>query len=310
LTINELRVQNKKYLDKLNLPPLKGKQKIFLLEVDTPYKFDLVPINIIKEAGNNGIHGNSVSQIIKQVYDNAEFYIGNLLVDAVDFCIKNHIKIINASMGTGRTEVKETALKKYRDWGGIFITATGNSSGSPISYPGNSQYAIGVSATNTPDSDGIEIDITADSRWWVYNAVNNLIYPFDGTSASAPVITGCVAHILDYNPHWKFDDVRKFIIDNSVPLTEKYERFFSFPNGFGDDSMAEKIIKFQIGSDIYTVDGTAHKMDVKVVDLRVDGSVNGRLFAPIRFVANSLGIPDSDISYDSTTKTATIIQRV
>ena len=37
----------------------------------------------------------------------------------------------------------------------------------PVSYPGRSSYIIGVSATNSPDSDGPEIDVTADLQWWV-----------------------------------------------------------------------------------------------------------------------------------------------
>jgi hypothetical protein len=64
-------------------------------------------------------------------------------------------------------------------------------------------------------------------------------------------------------------------------------------------AMADDV--FSIGSSTYYVNGQAQTMDVAPY------IENGRTMLPVRYVAEALGIPDSNISYDQSAQTVTII---
>ncbi|MGE5398195.1 MAG: copper amine oxidase N-terminal domain-containing protein [Chitinophagales bacterium] len=59
-------------------------------------------------------------------------------------------------------------------------------------------------------------------------------------------------------------------------------------------------VVFKIDDKQYTVDGTAKSMDVAPY------VVKGRTFVPLRYAGLALGIPDKDITWDQTTKIATL----
>jgi N-acetylmuramoyl-L-alanine amidase len=237
-----LRKENKERLDRLNLPPTAGTVKMLIFDDYTPYTLDILPdMEIFPAEPKSGMHGTWCGQVAKLVYPELELHGCGYNFDVmavVNYAIENNIKIILASFNYTKTDAKEAALKKYYDWGGIFVTSAGNDEGRPIAYPGRSSYTICVSATNTEDCDGPEIDVTADSYWFVRNKNPGYYHSFNGTSASTPVIAGCVAHIIARYPEWNCEDVRKFLRENSttdMKSLEEHERFFSFPDDFGKE---------------------------------------------------------------------------
>lgn len=180
------------------------------------------------------LHGSYVGQVIKQIAgEGVGLYTTIRLDEAIEMAIALDIRIISASRNGTKTTRNEELLKKYYDWGGIFIAAAGNDEGDDVDFPASSPYTIAVSATNTRDCDGLEIDVTADAWWDVVRPPGITFDSFDGTSCSCPVIAGCVALILEKHPEWQTEEVRQFLRENSAPGDEEFERVFSFPDDFG-----------------------------------------------------------------------------
>ncbi|NLI12459.1 stalk domain-containing protein [Pelotomaculum propionicicum] len=73
---------------------------------------------------------------------------------------------------------------------------------------------------------------------------------------------------------------------------------FTAPSGAG--AAAAHRVVFIIGLSNYTVDGLEKNMDAAAF------LENGRTYVPVRFLANSLGIADSDIGWDGASQTATL----
>jgi N-acetylmuramoyl-L-alanine amidase len=237
-----IRKENKDRLSRLNLPSTAGKVKMLIFDKYTPYTLDILPDMKIYDVGTKtGIHGTWCGQVARLVYPELELHgcgYTSKIEEVIDYAIKNNIKIISASINFSKSDAKETALKKFHDWGGIFVTAAGNDGGRSILYPGSSRFTICVSATNTEDCDGPEIDVTADSYWFVRNKNPGYYHSFNGTSASTPVIAGCVAHIIARYPEWDCEDVRAYLHENStteMESLEEFERLFSFPDDFGKE---------------------------------------------------------------------------
>ncbi len=285
----KIKDKNKSKLDRLNLPNFKSPRKVFILDKYCPYELDVIKIKPVIDTDKLGIHGTWVGQVIKLVAgDGVEFYGSGYVSDfnkVVDYCIENNIRVVNSSITCSYSKEKDEAIKKYADWGGIWVASAGNEDDEKVHYPGSSDYTICVSATNTEDSNGPEITVTADSYWYVRNLKQGMFHTFNGTSCSAPVIAGCVRLILDARPSWKLKEVVEFLKENStteMKSLEEHERFFSFPDDFRKEVKKLKLV-LTIDSDILEVDG--EKRVINTAPFIVDD----RTFVPIRFIAEELG---------------------
>jgi len=234
-----LRTKNADKLAKLNLPggdfPL---LKAVVWDAKYPRNIDgLVSFTpIVAPTVIDDAHGTYCAEVMQTIYPGEiEFYAfagSSKLEQAIDFCIENGIRLINASMHFIKSDVAEAQLKRYAEWGGIICCAAGNNEGQAVNYPASSPYTLAVSATNYEDNDGEEIDVTADS-YWVVKYSNGMYDSFNGTSCSTPVVSACVGIIQAFRPEWYLNDVIDFLDTNSVDGEEEYERIFSFPDGFG-----------------------------------------------------------------------------
>lgn len=75
----------------------------------------------------------------------------------------------------------------------------------------------------------------------------------------------------------------------------------SWVSNYTPDVMSSKTItSFKIGDATYTVNGTIQTMDV------TPEVKNSRTYVPVRYLANSLGVTNEDITWDSQTETATL----
>jgi N-acetylmuramoyl-L-alanine amidase len=241
-----LREQNRERLARLNLPSTDGQVKMLIFDVDAPYTLDIIPDMkiIFSRDDRRDMHGTMAAQVAKLVYFDLKLYgsayRAKEIENIIDYAISNNIKIISASMTFTKTKEKEAALKRYYDWGGVFVASAGNDGGKSVRYPGSSPYTICISATDSEDCNGPEIDVTADSNWFVRNKNSRYYHSFNGTSASTPVIAGCVAHIIARYPEWDCEDVRAYLHENSttnMKSLEEHERFFSFPDDFGKEEL-------------------------------------------------------------------------
>jgi N-acetylmuramoyl-L-alanine amidase len=234
-----LREKNRERLSRLNLPPADRPVKVLIFDVDVPYTLDILPdMKLYDNTTRYAMHGAFCGQVVKLVNPGIQLYgcgYNSDVIQIINYAINNGIRVISASITFARTEMKELALKRYYDWGGVFVAAAGNDEDKAVKYPAKSPYTICVSATNSEDCNGPEIDVTADSNWFVRNKEPGYYHTFPGTSASTPVIAGCVAHIIARYPDWNCEDVRAYLKQHSSPLLEPHERFFSFPDDWGKE---------------------------------------------------------------------------
>lgn len=79
------------------------------------------------------------------------------------------------------------------------------------------------------------------------------------------------------------------------------EGFFVVKGANEGSSTTSSLSQFVLGSKTYTVNGESKAMDVAVTE------ANGRIYVPIRFVADALGISGENIIWSSSTRTATIL---
>lgn len=271
----------------MNLPDIEVNDKIMVQEIGTPTeRKDFVDFHYMNPSTltkKRILHGLYVGEIIKQLTPDVELHLANYQDEpnTIDYCIKNNIRVISASCYYPRTEEREAELKRYYEWGGVYVACAGNFEGKDVKYPGSSRYTLCVSATNDPDCDGPEIDITADSLWAVYSPNGGLNY-FDGTSCATPNDSPCVLIILKKFPSWNLDKVAEFMQANSTPGNEEYERIFRFPSNFME--LEETVVE--------------NKMDVPMQ------IVDDRTLIPLRAFAEAIG---AVVNWDEGTKTARVI---
>ncbi len=231
--IKYLKEENKARLGKLNLPSFAHKTKVMILEEDIPYNLGFLDIKEVVKTGSYAMHASWTAQVLKIINPDVELYASKIDFPAViDYCIENNIKIINASFTCMGTKDREVALKKYYDWGGIFVAASGNNSGRSVYFPASSPYTIAVAGTNVESSVSEELDVYTEGNIYVRNKEEGMFHVYNGTSSCSPVIAGCISLMLAKYPNWNCEDVREFLKDNS----KAYDHFagvFSFPDNFG-----------------------------------------------------------------------------
>lgn len=174
-------------------------------------------------------HGTMVTQVIASIAPNATIMpikasfsdeddrIGDstsCIVSGIEFAIANEADIINISMGfteNSTDELKE-AIDKAVNAGCIIVASAGNDGTAETQYPAGFDNVISVGATN---SDGELTDYSQKNATVNICAPGNATfrlkkveqdngvgweYTNQGTSFSAPIITGVIALLKENNP--------------------------------------------------------------------------------------------------------------
>jgi hypothetical protein len=184
-------------------------------------------------AGRNRLSGIAPDAEIfsVKIFPDAHF---SDVVDAINWCIDNHIDIINLGFGSRHfCQQIEIALYEAIQRGIVCVSAAGNH-GAAVAFPASSPRAIAVSAVGkkgsfpldsaaVPDCSpqenapfffaefscrGAEIDLCAPGVALV-SSVPSGYASFDGTSAACAVITGLSALIIEAFPEIKTGDYRQ-----------------------------------------------------------------------------------------------------
>lgn len=290
-------MNNAERMELLNIPTWQAKEPVMIYEKDSPKGYqDYIPacgIDVI----DYDVHADYVIQIARTVTrGNVDIYASSTKADfdeVVDYCIEHNVRIIATSFTRNKNNERVNAIKRFADWGGIWTSAVGNTDGHSVMFPASDPNTIGCSATNVPDCDGVEIDITLPS-WWSTVRDDGRLASLNGTSATNPVSGAIISYILTAHPEYQLEDVRQFILDNSVDdKYEDYEHVFTYPN---EEAHSLKIV-MKIGSKDIVVDGIVKRMDTAPF---INDS---RTFVPIRFVAEQLGC---NVEWDGETEEVTI----
>lgn len=158
---------------------------------------------------------------------------------------RNYI-YINAQTGNVLTEY-ENSLESAYNSGIVIVVSSGNyyhDSPIPISqvaYPASSQFTISVGASNESDNRadfshyGSDLDIIAPGTniLTVYKKFINKYEKVNGTSFSAPIVSGISALILSQNPELNPEQVRDILIESADKVSGMNGQNFHVEYGFG-----------------------------------------------------------------------------
>jgi hypothetical protein len=312
ITYDYLQEKNEDKLERINTPAEPIESKMLVFDKNHPDENSITKFkktNLYEENEKLGIHGMHCGTVSKQINKGIILYGKSFTADfdsVVDYCIKEGIRVINTSISCSYLKARNSAIKRFAERGGIWVSASGNDGHDPVAFPASSEWTVGVSATNSGDNDGEEVDTTADSYWSVSDQYDRL-KSFNGTSCATPVISAVASYYIAVNPNgnldsfvnWinlnEVDDMDKVLdYDKSFGHLEDGEKFFVFPDNLVDENINEEkeystIIEMfpswsqSAGSPVYYVNGESKSMDVKPF------IKNGRTFLPARFISENLG---------------------
>lgn len=194
--------------------------------IDNGININYIKSNIIKkrivweEDSDENYHGTICAAIIRDICNNVQFYdlavmkkdtgLVDNLISALRWCLTNHIRIINISLGTldddDGMKLKNIVMELLSK--GCFIIASFHND-NIISYPAIFDGVFGVCHTQD--------DVLLDGEYYIqpvvpgkdlYIACKNDLYLGEGVyvrtgrsnSFATPVITGHIASILNANP--------------------------------------------------------------------------------------------------------------
>jgi len=200
----------------------------------------------IGAVGNNGqgVSGLSwTSRIMAlKVLDSSGNSNISTAVEAIEFCIKKGVKIINMSWGYtpngAPSQVLQQAIQKAGDAGILVITSAGNGNYSgqgvdndsnpnlanyPSSYPEDN--IIAVAATNNNDDLAAfsnygfnTVDLGAPGVAIYSTYMGNGYEYFTGTSAAAPYATAAAALVWAVNPSLSYADIKRLVLETTDPV--------------------------------------------------------------------------------------------
>ncbi len=189
-----------------------------------------------KEIYDENGHGTIVRKIIDNYLDNEDEVLtfkvlnknlkGNSisLINAIEFCIENEVKIINISLGTVNKRFKKqlyNSIKKAKRHGTIIIAAEHN--GSLISYPSGFKEVFGVrklklnSQNNRVSYNHSEVFFEVNiNKIFPFKLIWSLkkIYYINGTSFLAPHITGIVSQVIKKKGIYNYEVIAKEVTKN------------------------------------------------------------------------------------------------
>lgn len=144
------------------------------------------------------------------------------LIDSLDWCINNGMQVVNMCFGSYEDNVSfhEAIIEAY-EAGITLVASAGNNGeyGGLIEYPAKYCETIAVSAIDEFgqfayfSSYGLEIDLAAPGVNIKSTYKDSSYRIMDGTSMSAPYVTGVVALILTTTPERRFDKDKDGIWD-------------------------------------------------------------------------------------------------
>ncbi len=158
------------------------------------------------------------------------------LIDGLDWCIDNKVHVVNMCFGSpSDNQSFREAIQKVNQAGIIQVASAGNNGeyGGGIDYPAKYIEVIAVSAIDENDSFasfssyGPEIDLTAPGVDIKSTYKDGSYETMEGTSMSAPHVTGTIALILktkvkrydfDHDGIWDLDEIKMKLTETAEKL--------------------------------------------------------------------------------------------
>lgn len=199
-------------------------------------------VGIAGVSGGNNYSGVSIIPLCVTMIGN-EIYIDMSIVDdAILYAKNNGARIINMSFGgvsSNHPDI-DAAISSACIDGVIFVAAAGNDYLNMLSYPASNANVISVGAINNNNvksefsNYGNGLDVVAPGESIYSTAINNSYRYGDGTSFSAPQVSGTIALMLSINPYLQFSDIIDIFKDTCIKLPSySYDNGWNFETGYG-----------------------------------------------------------------------------
>lgn len=192
------------------------------------------------EPGGSGSgHGTFVAGIVKTVSPDADIYAYRVLdttgrgngydiASAILRAIDDGCRVINLSLGMiGKHDALDDALR-YAEWMDIVVVAAaGNDSTCQcnlIPFPATKNYCLAVAALDTLNrladfsNYGEKIDLCAPGTGIYSSFTDTLFAWWDGTSFSAPFVTGLVALMYSVSPDLTWESIHNILCETAVNI--------------------------------------------------------------------------------------------
>ncbi len=147
------------------------------------------------------------------------------ILKALDWAVRNNVRIVNMSFAGPRDPMLERAFKAAYDKGVILIAAVGNGGPhAPALYPAADPHVIAVTATDSNDrlfwnaNRGAHVAIAAPGVDVLTAAPRGSYQVTTGTSVAAAHVSGVVALMLERNPALTAAEVRNILTSTAKPL--------------------------------------------------------------------------------------------
>lgn len=218
---------NKKNLDILRLPT--GIRGAPVCIVDTGFDQRTVPDIIEVGEPRVDLHGTCVAWIIRELANPTELHCfargWTRLDEAVRYCVENDIHLINCSLKDAR--LSEESIQLCKQHNVHILKSAGNEGDNGVTKPAEiDSVVMAVAGFNAlrmaiegSSSKGPEVDVAAPTDWDIRLWNGNTV-PFNGTSASASVITAVLSLYLAARQRVTTSEMKEFIYSNSQDIDQ------------------------------------------------------------------------------------------
>lgn len=203
------------------------------------------PSNNSKPDGNSQVHGTSVAGIVAAKTNNSRgvagiaggwnsegakimtlkvgddsFFNGSVIDQAIDYAVDNGANIINlsySSVNSNQPDIIAAIDRAVNTYGCIVVASSGNKDIANVEFPASYPLTIGVGGSGFTGlryqfaNYGSDLSVTAPFNMHKITHPNNAYGYFQGTSASAPMVSGVCALALSANPCLSNEQVRDII---------------------------------------------------------------------------------------------------
>lgn len=174
-----------------------------------------------------------------------EIYISDV-ISAIDYAIAEGVDVINLSLGsTDYSAIENKAVQRAIQAGIIVVASAGNSGNSDYSYPASYDNVISVGAINSSEqiadfsTYNDRVSLVAPGVAIYSCSLNNTYASLNGTSFSAPMVTGIAAVLRTVQPSLAVSEV-KDILEESAQDRGKAGRDNIYGYGIADMEGAVK----------------------------------------------------------------------
>lgn len=180
------------------------------------------------ERGSVGIAPGAILYPVKAFDHNGSAYVSDIIL-AIDWCVRNHIQIINMSFGM-RTRSKallDVVNKAYTN--GIVIVASSGNDGKRLSidYPARYPQTISVGATDrlgriaSFSNRGPHVDIYAPGEKIISAWTHNRYHEMSGTSMATSHVSGAIALLLAQRPGFSPAEIKTLLKRTATPIRQR-----------------------------------------------------------------------------------------